>query len=69
MPTLQNELSKRFDLQAKIKPKLKEIYDLQITDPAKFVSIRRNTSGNRTYYLRHREIDQNIITMQPTCLN
>lgn len=63
LPALQKELSKRFDVQAKIKPILKEVQVLRITDPAKFGSIKRNASGNRTYYSRHGEIDQEMITM------
>jgi len=64
LPAMQKELAKRFDLQAKIKPVIKDIQALRITNPAKFKSIKRNTSGERTYYSRHGEIDQQMITMQ-----
>jgi len=64
LPAMQKELAKRFDLQAKVKSVIKEVQVLQITDQAKFGSIKRNTSGERTYYSRHGEIDQQRITMQ-----
>ncbi|WP_428328171.1 TIGR03435 family protein [Mucilaginibacter sp.] len=63
LPTLQKELAKRFDLQAKIDPQMKEVYLLKITDAEKFKSISRNTSGKRTYYSRHGEIDQQNMSM------
>jgi thiol-disulfide isomerase/thioredoxin len=63
LPILRQELAKRFDLQAKVKPVAKEVQVLRITDPEKFKSITRNSSGKRTYYSRHGEIDQAAITM------
>jgi thiol-disulfide isomerase/thioredoxin len=63
LSTLQKELTKIFDLQAKIKPIIKEVQALRIIDVAKFKSIRRNLSGKRTYYSRHGEIDQDAISM------
>jgi uncharacterized protein (TIGR03435 family) len=39
------------------------VYVLKINDPVKFKSIPVNTSGNRTYYSRHGEIDQQDMTM------
>ncbi|EHQ25071.1 redoxin family protein [Mucilaginibacter paludis] len=64
LPALQKELAKRFDLQAKIKPVIKDVQILRITDTTKFRSIKKNTSGERTYYARHGEIDQQMITMK-----
>ena len=63
LPKLRMELAKRFDLQAKIEPMDKEVQILQITDVQKFKTIPRNTSGKRTYYSRHGEIDQQSMTM------
>lgn len=63
LPTLQKELSKRFDLQAKVETQTKDAWVLKITDPEKFKTIKRNTSGKRTYYSRHGEIDQQGTTM------
>lgn len=63
LPALQKELAKRFDLQAKVTPMIKDVQVLRITDPAKFKTINRNSSGTRTYYSRHGEIDQAAITM------
>lgn len=63
LPKLQKELSKRFDLKAKIESQTKEAYVLKINDPVKFNNIARNTTGNRTYYARHGQIDQQAITM------
>ncbi len=63
LPMLRNELAKRFDLQARVERQNKEVYVLKIKDPEKFKSIPVNTSGNRTYYSRHGEIDQQGMTM------
>lgn len=63
-PTLQKELAKRFDLQAKVETQTKEAYVLKISDPEKFKTIPHNTSGKRTYYSRHGEIDQQTMTMK-----
>ncbi|RYF73465.1 MAG: DUF3738 domain-containing protein, partial [Cytophagaceae bacterium] len=63
LPTLQGELAKRFDIQAKVNRQTRQVSVLRLTDPAKFNRIPRNTSGKRTYYARHGEIDQAAITM------
>ncbi|WP_234734719.1 redoxin family protein [Tellurirhabdus bombi] len=63
LPTLQTELAKRFDMQTKVEPQLKDVSVLKIMDPEKFKRIPRNKSGQRTYYARHGEIDQQGITM------
>ena len=63
LPTLQKELSKRFDLQAKVEPQTKDVYVLKIIDKDKFKTIPLNTSGKRTYGSMHGEIDQQYITM------
>ncbi|MDN5287012.1 MAG: hypothetical protein JWR38_3286 [Mucilaginibacter sp.] len=63
LPTLQKELAKRFDMQAKIEQKVKEVYVLKVTDKGKFEKIPVNTSGKRTYEGRHDGIDQQCITM------
>ena len=64
MPALKTELARRFDLQAKIEPVLKEVRVLKITDAEKFKTLARNHSGSRTYYSRHGEIDQQSMTMK-----
>jgi len=64
LPTLQKELAKRFDLQAKVETQTKDAYVLKISDAEKFKTITRNTSGKRTYYSRHGEIDQQDMTMK-----
>ncbi|MEO6633296.1 MAG: TIGR03435 family protein [Mucilaginibacter sp.] len=63
LPVLQKELAKRFDLKAQIEPQTKEVYVLKLNDTAKFKSIPINTTGKRTYYSRHGEIDQQDMTM------
>ncbi|MEO6976804.1 MAG: TIGR03435 family protein [Mucilaginibacter sp.] len=63
LPVLQKELAKRFDLKAQIEPQTKEVYVLKLNDTAKFKSIPINTTGKRTYYSRHGEIDQQNMTM------
>lgn len=63
LPALRKELAKRFDLQAKVTPMVKEVQVLRITNPEKFKRVTRNSSGTRTYYARHGEIDQQTITM------
>ena len=63
LPTLRRELAKRFDLQATIEQQTKTAYVLKITDAEKFKKIPHNTSGKRTYYARHGEIDQQDMTM------
>lgn len=63
MPALQQELAKRFDLQARIEQVEKEVQVLRIVDPDKFKVISRNKSGKRTYGSSHGSIDQESITM------
>ncbi|SDF46827.1 soil-associated protein, TIGR03435 family [Mucilaginibacter pineti] len=63
LPTMQNELLKRFDVQARIENQLKDVYVLKVTDPVKFKGIPVNRSGIRTYMGRHGEIDQQGLTM------
>ena len=63
LPTLQGELASHFDLQAKVERQGREVNVLRVSDPAKFNRIPRNTSGKRTYYARHGDIDQAMITM------
>jgi uncharacterized protein (TIGR03435 family) len=63
MPTLQKELSERFDLQARVEQQVKDVYVLKVADPVKTKTIPVHTSGARTYFSRHGEIDQQGITM------
>jgi len=63
LPSLQKELLKRFDLQAKIELRSKEVYILKVSDPQKAKNISLNTSGKTTYSSSHGEIDQQSITM------
>ena len=63
LPALQRELAQRFDLQARVEQQTKDVYVLQVIDPGKVKTIPVNTSGKRTYYARHGEIDQQDITM------
>jgi uncharacterized protein (TIGR03435 family) len=63
LPTLKKELSKRFDMRAKIETQTKDILVLKIADSAKFKKAPVNTTGIRTYYARHGAIDQQAITM------
>lgn len=63
LPELRKELLKRFDVQVRTEKQWKEIYILKINDRKKFQSIPINTNGERTYYSRHGEIDQQAISM------
>ena len=63
LPALQRELSKRFDLQAKVERQTKDVDVLKVIDADKVKKIPVNTSGKRTYNARHGEIDQQNITM------
>jgi uncharacterized protein (TIGR03435 family) len=63
LPTLQKELAKRFDLQAKVEQQTKDVYVLKVTDREKFEKIPVNTSGKRTYGSMHGEINQEHIAM------
>lgn len=62
-PTLQQELARRFDMQAKLEPQIKEVDVLTITDREKFNRIPRNKSGTRTYSARQDAIDQQAVTL------
>ncbi len=64
LPTLQHELKKRFDVQAKIVQQVKEVYILKIADKQRFEKIPINVSGTRTYAANHGAIDQHAITMK-----
>jgi thiol-disulfide isomerase/thioredoxin len=64
LPSLRNELAARFDLRATIESSVRAVQVLYIIDPAKFRTIPRNTSGKRTYFAMHGEIDQRSINMQ-----
>lgn len=63
LPTLQRELSSRFDMRTTFEPQEKTVNVLRIADRAKFNQIPRNKSGQRTYSARSGEIDQQKITM------
>ncbi|QQL49939.1 redoxin family protein [Mucilaginibacter ginkgonis] len=63
-PALQQELAKRFDIQAKEETILKDVQVLKITDQNKFNEIKRNQTGKRTYSAGHGNIDQDCITMK-----
>lgn len=63
MPSLQQELASRFDMQTKIEPQVKEVNVLRITDREKFTQIPRNKSGKRTYSASRGAIDQQATTM------
>ncbi|MBC8988217.1 hypothetical protein H9X96_20885 [Pedobacter sp. N36a] len=42
---------------------IQEVQVLKISNPIKFNAIKRNHSGQRTYYSRHGEINQESISM------
>ncbi|MEE1944322.1 redoxin family protein [Pedobacter sp. KR3-3] len=62
-PSLKAALAKQFGIKASIQKQDKEVYVLKIVDQGKFGQIKRNTSGNRTYFSMHGKIDQQSITM------
>jgi len=64
LSTLQAELLKRFDIQARMEVQQKTVHVLRIVDAGKFSTVPKNLNGNRTYYSRHGEIDQQGITME-----
>lgn len=68
LPTLRDELLKRFDVQAKVKPMVREVYVLKVIDPVKARSIPQNQTHVRTYYSRHGEIDQQHVSMNDFAL-
>ena len=63
LPTMQRELKKRFDVQARMVRQRRDVYVLKIIDQEKFAKITSNTSGQRTYMASHGAIDQQAITM------
>lgn len=63
LPALKKELLSRFEVQARIEKQRKEVYVLTIADAERFKKIPVDTSGVRTYYARHGEIDQQSMTM------
>lgn len=62
-PRLRKELSNNFNFQAETKTELKDVYILKVTDQKKLAAVPRNTSGIRTYYARHGEMDQQAGTL------
>ncbi|MCJ0743256.1 redoxin family protein [Pedobacter montanisoli] len=63
IPALKAELASKFNLHANITPYDKEVLLLKIEDQNLFNKVTRNSSGKRTYFARHGEIDQQGITM------
>lgn len=63
LPALRRELSARFDVQAALATQVRKVKLLKIADMEKFGKIKRNHTGQRTYYSMHGEIDQQAITM------
>lgn len=63
LPTLQQQLNARFDVQAKMVRRQCDVYVLQVADPQKFKQLQLNTSGQRTYLANHGAIDEQCITM------
>ncbi|MGF1926034.1 MAG: DUF3738 domain-containing protein, partial [Bacteroidia bacterium] len=64
LPTLKNELLKRFVLKARVDTLLKDVQVLKIHDEVKFNAISRSKSSDRTYFAMHGKIDQHKITMK-----
>lgn len=63
LPQLRKELFTLFDVHGEIKSELREVYVLKITDPEKVKKIPLNASGEKTYYARHGEVDQQSMTL------
>jgi uncharacterized protein (TIGR03435 family) len=63
LPQLKKELANKFDVRAEIRSEVKDVYVLKIADFEKVKTIPVNTSGQRTYYARHGEMDQQAVTM------
>jgi uncharacterized protein (TIGR03435 family) len=63
LPHLRKELFTLFDVHGEIKSELRDVYVLKITDPKKVKKIPLNTSGEKTYYARHGEVDQQSMTL------
>lgn len=64
LPTLLEQLSERFDVQARIVPMEKDAYVLKIIDQDKFNAIPRNQDGKKTYSVMHGEVNQKNMTMK-----
>jgi uncharacterized protein (TIGR03435 family) len=62
-PRLQKELTAIFNISAVIKNEIKDVYVLKVVDNEKLKTIPLNTSGKRTYYARHGEVDQQGMTL------
>lgn len=63
LPDLRKKLAENFDVHAALKLEIKDAYVLRIINKNRFKNIPRNTTGKRTYYARHGEIDQQAITL------
>lgn len=63
LPQLRKELVSLFDVHGEVKSELRDVYVLTITDPEKVKKIPMNTSGEKTYYARHGEVDQQSMTL------
>ncbi|WP_288424422.1 redoxin domain-containing protein [uncultured Spirosoma sp.] len=63
LPTLRDELNRRFDLKASLEPQAREVSVLQVTDPVKFRQVPRNKAGKQTFSARQGEIEQQAVTM------
>lgn len=63
LPQLRKELFTLFDVHGEIKSELRDVYVLKITDSEKVKKIPVNTSGEKTYYARHGEVDQQSMTL------
>jgi len=63
LPQLKNELAAVFDITAVIRNETKDVYALRVADPIKLKTIPLSTSGQRTYYARHGEVDQQGMTL------
>lgn len=62
-PTMRQELSRLFDVQARIKQVTRQAYTLVIADEAKFAALKRNTDGKRTFLARHGDIHYNNVAL------
>ncbi|PYF75877.1 uncharacterized protein (TIGR03435 family) [Pedobacter nutrimenti] len=63
-PVLKKELSEKFELKVWVEKQDRVVSVLKITDWNQFKKIPVNRSGQRTYYARHGEIDQQSVTMK-----
>jgi uncharacterized protein (TIGR03435 family) len=62
-PRLQKELSTIFSISAVIRNEIKDVYVLKVVDNERLKAIPLNTSGERTYFARHGEVDQQGMTL------